>query len=219
MASILRTYSQFGQDWDALAICDMLTPGEKERYYVDIGAYDGKTHSNTLLLEEHGWDGICFEPNLDLYTALEKNRPRAVCSPYAVSCDSGQHLFYIPKGMSIVGSCEPYADSNIRKVPCTTLFTALSEWKEKPEYIDFLSMDTERHELKILTKFFAENHEKFVFGFCAIETNSWLDGTGYSTQIKELMERHGYKFFAKNKNDDYYVLEVLASGLPLSFPL
>jgi len=34
-----------------------------EPYFVDIGAGDGNTWSNSLLLAENGWGGVCFEIN------------------------------------------------------------------------------------------------------------------------------------------------------------
>ncbi len=40
--------------------------------FLDIGAYDGKTFSNTLKLAEQGWSGICLEPSPSVYPSLEK---------------------------------------------------------------------------------------------------------------------------------------------------
>ncbi len=43
-------------------------------FFVDIGAYDGIAISNTKLLEDIGWDGICIEPHPKVYERLVKNR-------------------------------------------------------------------------------------------------------------------------------------------------
>lgn len=41
-------------------------------HFLDIGAYDGKTFSNTLALVERGWSGVCVEPSPECFSALQK---------------------------------------------------------------------------------------------------------------------------------------------------
>jgi len=41
-------------------------------HFLDIGAYDGKTFSNTLRLAEMGWSGVCIEPSPTVFPALLK---------------------------------------------------------------------------------------------------------------------------------------------------
>jgi len=46
-------------------------------YFVDIGAHDGITNSNSYIFEKYfGWSGICVEPNPNLrsYQTLINNR-------------------------------------------------------------------------------------------------------------------------------------------------
>ena len=45
------SYSQAGQD---LWVLDKIKKG----YFLEIGAYDGIKFSNSLLLEENGWEGL-----------------------------------------------------------------------------------------------------------------------------------------------------------------
>jgi FkbM family methyltransferase len=67
--------SQLGQD----RIVDDYLHGKRNGVFVDIGAYDGVTFSNTLMLErERDWTGICIEPLPDVYAELRKNR-RCIC--------------------------------------------------------------------------------------------------------------------------------------------
>lgn len=40
--------------------------------FLDIGAYDGKTFSNTLALVENGWTGLCIEPSPSVFCGLLK---------------------------------------------------------------------------------------------------------------------------------------------------
>ena len=48
---------------------------KKNGFFIDIGAHDGISLSNTYLLEqEYGWKGICIEPNPSVFKKLCKNR-------------------------------------------------------------------------------------------------------------------------------------------------
>lgn len=58
----------------------MNSQSEEEKYilenvdsagvFLDIGAYDGKTFSNTFALVERGWRGVLVEPSLEAFSAL-----------------------------------------------------------------------------------------------------------------------------------------------------
>ncbi len=52
-------HSQWGQDrW----ITERVFPGVKDGYFVDIGSGHGTKDSNTKVLEDLGWSGICVDP-------------------------------------------------------------------------------------------------------------------------------------------------------------
>lgn len=44
--------------------------GNAKGKFLDVGAHDGETHSNTLALAERGWAGVLMEPGHDAYEAL-----------------------------------------------------------------------------------------------------------------------------------------------------
>lgn len=51
--------------------------GRVERF-LDVGAHDGRTFSNTLRLVEQGWTGVCVEPAASVFASLLANhRDRA----------------------------------------------------------------------------------------------------------------------------------------------
>lgn len=50
-------------------------PEDFQGFALDIGAYDGVTRSNTLLLEQHRWTVLCIEANPQLKPFLTRNRP------------------------------------------------------------------------------------------------------------------------------------------------
>lgn len=62
-------YSQNDEEAVILEILGRRGIGGDQRF-LDIGAYDGKTFSNTLALVERGWGGVCVEPTFQAFRAL-----------------------------------------------------------------------------------------------------------------------------------------------------
>src|SRR3974390_100826 len=74
-------YSQIGPERNLKggAFC-----GKRNGVFVDVGAYDGISFSNTLMFErELGWTGLCIEPNPDVFPRLIENRS-ATCLEIAI---------------------------------------------------------------------------------------------------------------------------------------
>jgi FkbM family methyltransferase len=66
-----QSYSQFGQDKLIASLFDHKRGGT----FIEIGAFDGETFSNTAMLERsYGWRGICVEPLPSAFAALRKSR-------------------------------------------------------------------------------------------------------------------------------------------------
>ena len=59
--------------------------GKREGFFIDIGAHDGKSLSNTYFFEQIGWNGICVEPQADICEILKQNRN---CDIYNVAIGS-----------------------------------------------------------------------------------------------------------------------------------
>ena len=80
MVSGIDFQGQVKQDMLAYLYFD----GKKDGFYIDIGANDGKTLSNTLIFENLGWQGICVEPLPDVFEQLCKTR-RCDCFNAAIA--------------------------------------------------------------------------------------------------------------------------------------
>lgn len=64
-------YSQFNQD----EIINTLLEDKKNGVFIDVGAYDGITFSNSMFFEKsNNWTGICFEPNPIIFKKLAEVR-------------------------------------------------------------------------------------------------------------------------------------------------
>jgi hypothetical protein len=59
MLGLMRFHSQTGQDkW----VTEVMFPGVRDGYFVDVGSGDGIIGSNSKLIEEKGWKRICIDP-------------------------------------------------------------------------------------------------------------------------------------------------------------
>ena len=59
MGLLVRPYGQYQQD---LWVLNRLLFQKEHPVFFDIGAHHGAHLSNTKLLEEAGWAGVCVEP-------------------------------------------------------------------------------------------------------------------------------------------------------------
>lgn len=69
--------------------------------FLDIGAYDGKTFSNTLALAERGWSGVCVEPSISVIKALidiHANRPSVKIVHAAIAAQASLLEFHDSNG-------------------------------------------------------------------------------------------------------------------------
>jgi len=72
--------------------------------FLDIGAYDGKTFSNTYKLVELGWSGICIEPSPIIFKKLvdlHKTNTNIINIQVAISKNKGNSIFYESNGDAV----------------------------------------------------------------------------------------------------------------------
>ena len=67
-------YGQHGEDYLLWHFFDFRRSG----FFLDIGAHDGISLSNTKSFEEQGWTGICVEPAPEIFATCQANRARVV---------------------------------------------------------------------------------------------------------------------------------------------
>ena len=84
-------YSQNNEEQVILEVFAHASSGR----FLDIGAFNGKTFSNTLALVKLGWEGVCIEPSpkpfLDLLV-LHKDNPKIQCVNAAVTIENENQL-------------------------------------------------------------------------------------------------------------------------------
>lgn len=109
-------YSQLGQD---KILFEVFFKDVENGIFVDVGAHDGKTCSNTLFYEESlNWKGICIEPLPDVYNLLINNR-KCLSLNYAICNENTDNKEFLElKGHSemISGLLECYDQRHLQRV-------------------------------------------------------------------------------------------------------
>ncbi|MGX1786679.1 FkbM family methyltransferase [Bosea sp. NPDC055332] len=136
--------------------------GRRGGRFAEIGAFDGVLHSNSYFLEtEHGWQGVCVEPNPALFARLNESRS-ALCLERAVYRESGHTLSFIPSQeigtLAEFAGNDRYADDRALAAAThglieveTISFAEIAAMADFAETgFDYISLDTEGSELEIL---------------------------------------------------------------------
>jgi len=201
-----RSYAQNYQDVWALWQAQKLNI--KDLFFVEFGATDGITSSNTYLLEkEFGWKGILAEPNPFWHNDLLKNRTCSI-SKDCVFDRTGDVVDFMMveaadlstiKGFGKDEFTEQRKKSELTKVNTISLVDLLDSYKA-PAEIDYLSIDTEGSEYGILNAFF-QNNKKYYIRNITVEHNFSMREILY-----ELLTANGYKrvFAELSRWDDFY---------------
>ncbi len=205
-------HGQFLQDF----IADTYFEGKQGGTYVDIGAFDGASLSNTLHFEKNrNWTGICVEPNISLFQKLLINRPKShkfnclVGSSYQPTANfvkieghetmlSGNPAFYHPTHLERI-------TKSIGQLPPPTPIIQLTfnqiakRTFPHTTHFDLLSIDTEGSELDILLGI---DWKKYSFGLIMVE-NPYA--TTHNNPIKSLLIDKGYLFVGEIIHDDVFI--------------
>ena len=197
-----------GQD----ILIHQLSRRKKDGVFVDIGANDGVSISNTLMLEkDFGWSGIAVEPIPSVYEKLRSNRKCHMVHG-CVTPKAGKAKFLEMVGgpnmlstlaMNNVGLTARRLRKNAERhkaiineidVDCYTLQSLVNRFEIKR--IDFLSVDTEGGELEILQSI---DFDAIPVGVISVENNYYIGS------IRRFLESEGFLYVGTFKIDEIYV--------------
>lgn len=205
VAALRASQSQLGQDIFVLERLGWKRGG----FFVEFGATDGRTLSNSWLLEKQfGWKGILAEPGRVWRKQLEQSGRSAALEFDCVWNRTGEVLTFAETSfaeLSTIGDFSGRGDHNrlgARTYEVRTI--ALNDMLEKhgaPAEMDYLSIDTEGSELTILESL---DFARFRFRVITVEHNFMPD----RERIHALLTSHGYErqAEAQSQYDDWYVL-------------
>jgi FkbM family methyltransferase len=193
-----RYSSQCGQDE---FLIEEITNYQKNGYFVEIGAFEGTYLSNTVVLErELDWQGICVEANPEFFKLMKERRN---CIKVRACLDEKeQEVIFRVDNNVFAGIIDDDTDNGQKlsdmqiqsllsqkkaiKMKTKTLEKVLAK-KNAPKVIDFLSMDVEGAEYRILKNF---PFDKYVFLAVVIERPT--------PELNELLFENDY-VFVKNQ--------------------
>lgn len=203
----MKYYSQFGQD---KYIYETFFDGKKDGVFVEIGASDPENGSNSLFFENLGWKGVLVEPNHSDALNLRKKRKSPV-EESAIYSRAGDFDFLLCEGYTkmlsgLLEEQSPYhlqrikseiatygGSSKIVKVHCITFYDLMRIYNLKR--IDYLSVDTEGSEYKILSSIPWQLCQP---GCISVENNYG------ETRVKDFLTERGYVLSAKLGCDEIY---------------
>lgn len=212
MTHMAKSQSQIFQDAFVLYVLGTEKPG----FFVDFGATDGVSLSNSYLLETgFGWQGICAEPARSWHEALRANRPNAKIETRCVWNQTGAELTFRETAERELSTIDSFAqtdsraknreDSETYTVKTVSLNDMLAEL-EAPTPFDYLSIDTEGSEFDILQSF---DIARYMPRIITVEHNY----TPRRRDIHALLSAAGYRRVLTEVSlfDDWY----LAPGVAL----
>ncbi|UUV08625.1 FkbM family methyltransferase [Ruegeria sp. YS9] len=203
-----KRVSDRGQD---MWVINEVYNGKRKGFFVELGAADGFSDSNTFVLEKHyGWNGLLIEPNpVNYHRITHWHHRTATPVPLAVDPEPGQLEFMIDGQRSslLVDEADNMNERRASKltkfrekgkvvtVEAVPLDEVFDRYKA-PKDIDYFSLDVEGSETRILRDF---PFDKYRFLAMTIERPT--------PELNELLFANGYHFVRNSLYDTFYVHE------------
>ena len=210
-----RSKSQIFQDLLVL----LVTQEKRNGFFVEFGATNGVSLSNTALLEKSfGWQGILAEPARTWHKALAQNRA-CTLEPRCVWSETGQKLRFNEAYSSELSTLDQYTghDNHAANRSLgrhyfvdTISLNDLLRHHGAPRSIDYISIDTEGSEYPILANF---DFAAYDIGIMTVEHNYV---SPERERVHDLLRDNGFERVLVDYSlfDDWYVRRELigASG-------
>jgi FkbM family methyltransferase len=193
------SFSQFAED--LLVLRALETLGKTEiGYYVDVGAFDPLTYSNTLRLHWRGWQGVNIDAQFKHVARFNAERPDDINLHLAVSGKQGiaEFLCYDSGTTGRLAVLNETSSKSIMgeevreviRVPTETLAAVLTKHAPSDRPFGFLSVDCEGADIEVLR---SNDWTRFKPWIIAVEDHAKYQ----ETEIDNFCRDHGYQLFAK----------------------
>ncbi|MCX5922439.1 MAG: FkbM family methyltransferase [Candidatus Dependentiae bacterium] len=208
-------YSQCGQD---KFLNEHLFKNKRNGVFVDVGAHDGISYSNTYFFEkELGWTGLCVEPHPQIFPQLKNNRSATCYACCIGNADEPVDFMQVSGAPEMLSGIAELYDARhlerlkrevisnggqieIIKIPCRTLSALLEE--NNLFEVDFLSIDVEGAEKNVLLGI---DFKRFTIK-CIILENNFPDKFA---DIRNILISNGYKHYQSLDFDEIFTLSTI----------
>jgi FkbM family methyltransferase len=209
IAHPVYSYSQLGED----ILLDHFVQYKKDGFYVDIGAYDPVSISNTYKFYKRGWKGIQIEPNAKRSPLFKRYRPGTITLTIGIGLEEGIQTFYHFQEESLSTFSKESADLNqslgntlldtqqVQVLPLSAVFAQYLHGRK----IDILSVDTEGYDMEVLK---TNDWRQFRPAFVVVETAEYgneLLGKKLNDRYDPYMESLGYQKVADTYLNTIYM--------------
>ncbi|KAL3881308.1 hypothetical protein ACJMK2_027761 [Sinanodonta woodiana] len=188
-------------------VIDKLLERKEKGFYIEAGAFDGESISNTLFFERiRKWNGLLVEPDPKTYFRLRSKHRNAYLINACLSTNTKPSIvtFNAANEMGhVIQSDEDrrWVQEKLNKwdlieVPCFPLFSILLALEQME--VDYFSLDIEGYELAVLKSI---PFDKVKIRSLTVE---FMQGQeGYASQIKSFLETNGlvHAFNMKSNNN------------------
>jgi FkbM family methyltransferase len=216
----MKSYSQYYQDF----FIDFLFNKKRNGVFLDIGANDGITFSNTYHFEKfRNWTGLCIEPHCGVFEKLKSIR-NCYMENCCVSNKEGTVTFRkLPESANMLSGIVEFMsdehkkriDKLLKKVRGGGIFDIkihsynINTLLEKYDMvaIDYCSIDTEGAEYEIVTSIDFEKYKITVF---SIE--------GDNDKLTNFLNKKGYKCIV-SELDNFYVRKSMKGLFLFALPV
>jgi FkbM family methyltransferase len=208
-------YSQCRQDE---FLNTVVFDNKKQGFFIDIGAHDGKTFSNSLFFESaNQWNGICVEPNPTVFAKLDSSR-KSTNLNVCIGASNKTIKFTQIEGYAemLSGISENYDERHIQRIDRdieskggkrneieVEMITLNSIESLKNQKIDFISIDTEGNEFDIVSS----------MDFNTLDVEAIVIENNYKDErIREFLSGFNFVQLYKLDFDDVYINKKYLSG-------
>lgn len=198
-----ESYAQEGEDILLLRYLE----GQRQGFYVDVGAHHPKRFSNTYLLYKRGWKGINIEPTPGKKALFEKERPLDINLDFAVGLHEEVKTFYVFNESALntfntdtkheVEKLQQYALQDNIQVQVFPLAKILDKYFPKQSSFDLLTIDVEGNDLEVLK---SNDWQKYRPRFILVEGKYDDLASAIHSPIVQFLGNHGYIARAKTYN-------------------
>lgn len=194
---VLESRSETGQDLFALFSNHFKQGGT----FLEFGAYDGLTLSNSWLLETHfNWHGVLIDPVPRHFEEMKLNR-KCISIHAAVTANKKEFIkvLELPNSKLSKPVIKRRFTDKVHKVPAFTLTEIIDRYFPSKS-LDFLSIDVEGEDLEILA---SVDFSKYQINAICVEHNYRTD----SQEFLKYLEVSGYTLvWNKYSGNDFWFI-------------